>query len=181
MRVSPITNHYGSNNFQAAKNSFKGHWVSRVVGCLYPHEELTAGIETYVADPDESFEEIAENFAKRSGTRDFLGREYYGSSIYTVNTNYYTDLRLSREVKKLRLTESANRKFDSGDFVGAVKDKIEIANILKEQGKEKDKFLTEEGIRRIYSLADNKERFQIEKIVENYNPEMACDLFRHVK
>ena len=90
-------------------------------------------------------------------------------------------MRQSREVKKLRLTESANRKFDSGDFVGAVKDKIEIANILKEQGKEKDKFLTEEGIRRIYSLADNKERFQIEKIVENYNPEMACDLFRHVK
>ena len=182
MQVSPITNHlFNKNSSNLSKTSFQGHWETRHVGCTYPHEEITTTIHTYVADPNESINEIAENFAKRSGTKDFLGRELTDSQMYTTNENYFTDLSKSLEVKKMRLTQASNWKIEKGEFVEAVKDKLEIANILKKQQKEKDKFLTEEGIRKIYTKADYMAKSLIEKLVATNNPDMAKDLFRHFK
>lgn len=178
MQVSSITNSYPNKNYNSI---FKGHWETREVSCPYPHEELTTTLYRYVADPDETIPEIADNFAKKSGTRNFLNREYYGTDVYTTNANYYTDLSKSREVKKLRLTESANENIAKGNFVEAVVDKINIANILKKQNKERDKFLTEEGIRHIYKLADQNARSLIQKIVNIYNPDMASDLSKILK
>ncbi len=177
MRVSPITNRYYNNSLKPA---FKGHWETFQRSADYPYEDTVVNVHKYVADPDETFEEIAKNFSGKSNSTEFLNHEYYGRT-YTLQDNYFVDLGQNNEVKKMRLTKSAQEKFDAGEFVEAVQDKLEIAKILKRQGKEHDKFLTEEGIRRIYTLADQSARFSIEKLVSKYNPDMAADLFRHLR
>lgn len=175
-----------SNSNHAATQNFNGYWKSEIRGASYPYEESNVSVKVYVADADESFDEISRNFqakAYNQGPR----RDIFEASrhdIYTIGgTNYFTDLSQNREAKKKYLTSSAETKVKNKKWVEAVEDKLKIANILKEQGPrmEKDRFLTEEGIRTIFHAADSDSKMSIAALVSEYNVDMAKGLLRTIK
>lgn len=187
MQVTKVSNFsVGVNPNHSKTQSFKGHWESHTMGAPYPHEDTNVRVDLYVADADESFEEISRNFqAKAQGqgpSRDIF--EASNRSVYTIGgTNYFTDLSQNREANKKYLTSSAEYNIKNKNWVEAVEDKLKIARILKEQGPqmERDKFLTEEGIRTIFYRAGGEEKKTIAKMVKGYNVEMAKPLFAFLR
>lgn len=184
MQVTKVSNFSaGVNPNYARTQNFNGHWESQVWGAPYPYEDSKVNVNLYVADVDESFDEIRRNFlAKAQGNRDIFKPAY--GNIYTIGgTNYFTDLSKNREAQKRNYTISSEYKLKNKKWVEAVEDKLKIANILKEQGPkmEKDKFLTEEGIRTIFHAADNDSKMTIAALVSEYNVDMAKGLLRTFK
>lgn len=157
---------------QSQRLAFGGYWKHDVKPAPYPHEDTFVGVNIYVADEDEPISEIEKNFAARANSTDFLRPH----TIYTPGENYFAEIGQNPEARKMQLTLSATRKVEQHNYVDAVKDKIKIAKILKKQDKERDKFLTEEGIRQIYALADEASKDEIHDVVWNYNPDMAKSL-----
>lgn len=177
MQVSKVSN---LNN--AKVQNFSGHWKEYTTGASYPYEECTVSVKTYVADADESFEEISRNFQAKAGRRDIFEASHH--SIYTIGgTNYFTDLSQNREAKKQYLTRTSEQKLKDKKWVEAVEDKLNIAKILKEQGTkmDRDRFLTEEGIRSIFHQADNDSKMSIAAMVSEYNVDMSKSLLKVFK
>jgi len=171
-----------SNSNHAKSQNFNGYWKSTTEGAPYPHELATVSVKTYVADVDESFDEIARNFQAKAGSRDIFQSSYH--SIYTVGgTNYFTDLSQNREAKKRNLTISSEQKIKDKKWVEAVEDKLNIAKILKEQGPrmDRDRYLTEEGIKSIFKQADNDSKMGIAALVSEYNVDMSKSLLKVFK
>lgn len=183
-RVMNFSSHVSQNH--AKTQNFKGHWEAQTWGAPYPYEESNVNVNMYVADADESFEEISRNFqarAKGQGPqRDIF--EASNRSVYTIGgTNYFTDLSQNREAQKRSLTMSSEHKLKNKKWVEAVEDKLKIARILREQGPrmERDKFLTEEGIRSIFYRAGGAEKKTIAGMVKEYSTEMAKPLFAFLR
>ena len=172
MRIAGITN-LGFQTLQhSATPRFRGHWVNSVQPAPYPHEDTFISVNTYIADSDEPVDEIVRNYEEKAHNRDFLRPH----TPYTLGENYFTDVSQNLEARKMQLTLSADRNTEEHRYLDAVKDKIKIARILAEQHYERDKFLTEEGIRQIYKLANKADRNDIYDAVWNYNPDMARGL-----
>lgn len=177
MQISKI-----SNSNQAKTQNFNGHWKEYTAGASYPYEDSTVSVKTYVADADESFDEITRNFQAKAGRRDIFEASHH--TIYTIGgTNYFTDLSQNREAKKQYLTKTSEQKLKDKKWVEAVEDKLNIAKILKEQGPkmDRDRFLTEEGIRSIFHQADNDSKMSIAAIVSEYNVDMSKSLLKVFK
>lgn len=179
-KISGIASNVHSNNAKA--QSFKGHWEDQTWGAPYPYEDSSVNVKVYVADVDESFEEISRNFqaqAKGKGPERDIFQASRGSVYSIGGVNYFTDLSQNREAQKRNYTISSEQKIKERNWVGAVEDKLKIAKILKEQGPkmEKDKFLTEEGIRNIFYRADGSGKKTIANMVKGYSVEMSKPLF----
>ena len=172
MRIAGITNFVFQSSQRLATPQFRGYWVDSVQPAPYPHEDTFVSVNTYIADEDEPVWEIERNYEEKAHNRDFLRPHI----PYTLGENYFTDISQNPEAKKMQLTLSADRNTQEHRYLDAVKDKIKIARILAEQHYERDKFLTEEGIRQIYKLADSADRNDIYDAVWNYNPDMARGL-----
>lgn len=187
MLVTKIPNFStGVNGNYARYQNFKGHWENYTAGASYPYEECNVSVKVYVADANESFDEIARNFHAEAylqgPKRDIF--EATRRDIYTIGgVNYFTDLSKNLETQKRNLTISSENKLKRKKWVEAVEDKLKIANILKEQGPkmERDKFLTEEGIRTIFHVADNDSKMSIAALVSEYNVDMSRQLLRTFK
>lgn len=183
MQVTKVTNFSAGH---ARGQNFNGHWEYKTMGASYPYEETNVNVNVYVADADESFDEIHRNFqarAKGQGPRRDIF-EASNHSIYTIGgTNYFTDLSQNREAQKKYLTSSAESNIKNKKWVEAAQNKLKIAKILKEQGPkmERDKFLTEEGIRNIFYRAGGPEKKTIASMVKGYNVEMAKPLFAFLR
>ncbi len=176
----------GVNGNNARYQNFKGHWEGYTAGASYPYEDSNVNVKVYVADANESFDEIARNFQAKASLqgpkRDIF--EAANRNIYTIGgVNYFTDLSKNLEAQKRDLTISSEYKFKKKKWVEAVEDKLKIANILKKQGPkmERDKFLTEEGIRTIFHVADNDSKVSIAALVSEYNVDMSKQLMRTFK
>ena len=177
MNVAGITSFSFQNAQKNGSPVFKGHWVTKIVPAPYPHEDTFTRVSTYIADEDETIDEIERNFEAKAHNKNFLRPH----DIYSLNDNYFAEVGNNTEVKKMKLTLRADNKLERHDYIGAVQDKIKIAKILERQGKERDKFLTEEGIRQIYTLADYDSKNEITAAVWNYNPDMAKSLEKQTK
>lgn len=183
-KISGVASNVHSNN--AKTQGFKGHWENQTWGAPYPHEDSRVDVKVYVADVDESFEEITRNFqakAKGKGPDRDIFQASRGSAYTMGGVNYFTDLSQNREAQKRSYTITSEQKIKEKNWVGAVEDKLKIARILKEQGPkmERDKFLTEEGIRNIFYRAGGAEKKTIANMVKGYNVEMAKPLFSFLR
>ena len=104
-KISGIASNLHSNN--AKMQSFNGHWEDKTWGAPYPYEDSKVNVRVYVADVDESFEEITRNFqaqAKGKGPDRDIFQASRGS-VYTIGgVNYFTDLSQNREAQKRNYT-----------------------------------------------------------------------------
>lgn len=77
------------------------------------------------------------------------------------------------EVTKLKLSKQAVTAIEKQDYLSAIDLKIQVAGICKKQGLERDAFILEEGIRRLYRDLPLYLREQAKGLIGKYNQDMA--------
>ena len=78
------------------------------------------------------------------------------------------------EMSKYFISCGVQDAIDKGDYLTAIDGKIKLATICRNQGKENDSFMLEQGMKELYQEIDDTEEKAIAKsIIGKYNPEMA--------
>jgi len=173
MQISAISNYSYRVNTRNNNQNFNGLWIKTRAYASYPHENTMVDVMKYVPDANEPIPEIQRNFAQKSGHSNI----FYAHDIYTAGgTNFLVDGSKSLEMRKVILTDLTNEALKKGDYIAAAEHKLEIARILQQQQKERDKFLTELGLREIYDDANTLQKITILELIKQYNEDMAADL-----
>lgn len=87
--------------------------------------------------------------------------------------NYNGTLAPEIELEKFAISKRVATSVESGDYLSAIKGKIELAQICREQGKYEDCFFLEQGIRKIYSQMSASQKQEAWPEIYNYNNDMA--------
>lgn len=87
--------------------------------------------------------------------------------------NYDGDMAPEIELEKFAISKQVATNIESGDYLSAIKGKIKLAQICREQGKHEDCFFLEQGIRRIYAQMSASQRQEVWPEIYNYNNDMA--------
>ena len=78
------------------------------------------------------------------------------------------------EHQKYYLSYVIERDIEQGNFVSAIGGKIRLATICRGQGKERDAYMLEEGMKALYKeIPTRKDKKAAKKLIGEYNPEMA--------
>ena len=85
------------------------------------------------------------------------------------------------EMDKYSISVRVNNAIESGDYIEAIKGKIALSRICKNQGKETDAFMLEEGIRRLYTKLEGDEKTVAKYEIRRYNKDMADYIDEDVK
>lgn len=88
--------------------------------------------------------------------------------------HYYTGEMPSKiEQDKYAITAQVKCDIDNEDYLSAITGKIELANICRKQGKHRDCFLLEQGIRRLYAQLPEADKKEAWVKIYQYNDDMA--------
>lgn len=87
--------------------------------------------------------------------------------------NYDGGMTSEIELEKFAISKQVAQSIEYKDYFSAIKGKIDLARICREQGKEEDCYFLEQGIRRLYAKMPESERYNAWALIYYYNNNMA--------
>lgn len=103
----------------------------------------------------------------------FGGRYNYGSDDLSPYDDYDGPQPPLIEIRKYRISKAVQDYIKEEDYLSAIKGKLELASICRDQGKECDTFILEESIRRLYKDLPIYQREEAKDAIRAYNYDMA--------
>lgn len=103
----------------------------------------------------------------------FSGRYKYGRDDLSPYDNYVGPRPPQIELEKYYLSRQVDNDIANEDYLSAIKGKIELAQICKRQGCNKDSFMLEESIRKLYKDLPKYQRAEAKQAITDYNRDMG--------
>lgn len=85
------------------------------------------------------------------------------------------------EIEKYRISKAVDNFIKEEDYLSAIKGKIQLASICKNQGKDSDSYILEESVRRLYKDLPFYQRNEAKAVIRNYNHDMAAYIDEDIK
>jgi hypothetical protein len=102
-----------------------------------------------------------------------FGRYSYGKDDLEPYDLYKGPQPPDIEIDKFALSRQVENDIENENYLSAIEGKVEIAKICREQGKEKDAYLLEESIRKLYKELPKYQREEAREVLSDYNFDMA--------
>jgi hypothetical protein len=77
------------------------------------------------------------------------------------------------EIDKFSISKQVDKDIKNENYLAAIEGKIEIANICKSQGKNKEAYLAEDSIRRLYKSLPKYQKSDALEIIADYSEDLA--------
>ena len=103
----------------------------------------------------------------------FGSRYNYGSDDLSPYYDYEGPQPPEIEIKKYRISKAVDDFIADEDYLSAIKGKIQLASICKEQGKDSDAYILEESIRKLYKDLPRYQKNEAKDVIRVYNHDMA--------
>lgn len=103
----------------------------------------------------------------------FGAKRNYGKDSLDAYNNYSGPTPPEIEVKKYIITRQVSEHIENEDYLSAIKGKLLLAEICKEQGKDGDAFILEESVRKLYKDLPKYQRAEAKSEIAGYNEDMA--------
>lgn len=103
----------------------------------------------------------------------FGAKRNYGSDDMSSYENYYGPQPPAIEIKKYALSKQIAEYIENEDYLSAIKSKVDLASICREQGKDRDAFILEESIRKLYKDLPKYQKPEAKDAIRPYNNDMA--------
>lgn len=113
------------------------------------------------------------SFLSQMPNINFKGRYNYGKDDLSDYNNYSGPQPPELEIKKYRISCKVDNAIAEDNYLEAIKGKLELAKICRWQGKERDTFILEESIRRLYKDLPRYQRGEAKSAIRPYNEDMA--------
>ncbi|MBQ8635655.1 hypothetical protein IJ425_05840 [bacterium] len=85
------------------------------------------------------------------------------------------------EQEKFRLSMRAEEQISDENYLEAIKTKITIADICRQQGNQRDTFLLEQTTRQLYAALPKYQKEEAKGIIAEYNEDMAKYIDEDIK
>lgn len=111
-----------------------------------------------------------------------FGNKYnYGQDNLSSYINYSGPKPPNIEVHKYNISTEIAAAIENEDYLTAIKGKIALAQICKSQAKERDAFILEEGVKRLYKDLPKYLKEQAKTVIGKYNSDMAKYIEEDIK
>ncbi len=111
----------------------------------------------------------------------FGGRYNYGRDDLSAYYEYDGPKPPQIEIKKYQISKEVDKFIEEEDYLSAIKGKIQLASICKEQGKDSDAYILEESVRRLYKDLPFYQKSEAKEVISDYNFDMAAYIDEDIK
>lgn len=111
----------------------------------------------------------------------FSGRYNYGRDDLSPYDNYTGPRPPQIEIEKYKLSRQVDIDIANENYFSAIQGKIELAKICKNQGRDRDSYMLEESIRKLYKDLPTFQRAAAKAVIAGYNRDMAKYIDNDIK